>query len=356
MVALITGGRGFLGSLLAKAIAGGALAESADASAEERGEAGGGAEGSAARDSNDGAGAEADVRVITVDVTPPSERDINAPGVKHVVGDITDATFLAALIRPSVTHIFHLAAVVSGAAEKDYDLGMMVNFDATRCLLQACRAAAHCPRLIMASSVAVFGAPSNSPSNSQAAYTEDTPALPRSSYGTQKAMAELLLSDASRRGFVDSIVLRLPTVVVRPGSPNAATSSFCSSIIREPLHGKPATCPVDPALPLWLQSPRTVIRNILHAARLPALPPNHPRTITLPGLTTTAAELVGQLPRFGADPSLVQWVPDPFINDIVASWPGHIHTPTAIQLGFQPDTEVASIVEEYVQEYVKPMH
>ncbi|CAI5487478.1 unnamed protein product, partial [Closterium sp. Naga37s-1] len=164
-----------------------------------------------------------------------------------------------------------------------------VNFDATRALLQACRAAGHCPRLIMASSVAVFGAPSSNSSNSQVPYSQDTPALHRSSYGAEKAMAELLLSDGSRRGFVDAIVLRLPTVVVRPGSPNAATSSFCSSIVREPLHGKPATCPVDPTLPLWLQSPRTVISNIVHAARLLTLPPNHPRIITLPGLTVSAS-------------------------------------------------------------------
>ncbi|CAI7873546.1 unnamed protein product [Closterium sp. NIES-53] len=348
MVALITGGRGFLGSLLAKAIAGGALAEG-------RAEGGGGADSSAERDLSDGAKGVAEERVIAVDVTPPGKLDTTTPGVTHVVGDITDAAFLSTLIRPSVTHIFHLAAVVSGAAEKDYDLGMKVNFDATRALLQACRAARHCPRLIMASSVAVFGAPSSNSSNSQVPYSEDTPALPRSSYGAEKAMTELLLSDGSRRGFVDAIVLRLPTVVVRPGSPNAATSSFCSSIVREPLHGKPATCPVDPALPLWLQSPRTVISNILHAASLPFLPPNHPRIITLPGLTTSAAELVDQLPRFGVDPSLVQWVPDPFINNIVASWPGHIHTPTAIQLGFKADTDVASLVEQYVQEYVKPV-
>eukprot|EP00475_Leptophrys_vorax_P034026 TRINITY_DN54397_c0_g1_i1.p1 TRINITY_DN54397_c0_g1~~TRINITY_DN54397_c0_g1_i1.p1 ORF type:complete len:274 (+),score=-23.21 TRINITY_DN54397_c0_g1_i1:109-822(+) len=233
----------------------------------------------------------------------------------------------------------------------DYELGMKVNFDGTRALLSAIIAAGHCPRVIMTSSVAVFGAPGVGPGNEALPYSEDTLVRPRSSYGAEKAMAELLLADATRRGLLDARVVRLPTVVVRPGKPNAATSSFCSSIVREPLHGLPATCPVDPSLPLWLQSPRTVVANMLHAHRLPAARLADTRVITLPGLTTTPRELVDQLERFGADASLVSWERDPFINGIVASWPGAIHTPTARALGFKADSDVASLVQQYVSDY-----
>ena len=170
--------------------------------------------------------------------------------VRAETGDISDPAVLRRHIDTQTEAIFHLAAIVSGQAEADFDLGMKINLDASRALLEACRAAGHKPRVVFTSSVAVYGGALPD------VVQDDTALNPQSSYGTQKAIAELLLSDYARRGFVDGRVLRLPTISVRPGKPNAAASSFASGIIREPLNGERSTCPVDGDTRLWLLSPQ----------------------------------------------------------------------------------------------------
>ncbi|MEC9482892.1 MAG: D-erythronate dehydrogenase [Halomonas sp.] len=251
--------------------------------------------------------------------------------------------------RPEV--IYHLAAVVSAAAEADLDLGMTVNFDATRALLEGCRAAGLAEtRLIMASSVAVYGGELPTTLDDMTALT------PQSSYGTQKAMCELLINDYSRRGLVDGCVLRLPTIVVRPGRPNAAASSFASSILREPLNGETAICPVPTDLELFVMSPGRVINALLHAATLPgeALAPY--RSVMLPGLTISVAAMLEVLREIGGERALarVRHEPDPRIEAIVASWPARFETRRADRLGFTGDRDFHEIVHTFIAERNTP--
>src|SRR6187402_1327359 len=184
--------------------------------------------------------------------------------VESRAGTIADPAFIRSIVEPGVDVVFHLAAVLSGQSETEFDLGLQVNLDATQTLLEACRALRKPPRFVFSSTVAVFGAdlPDGVP--------EDSVLHPLSSYGTAKAMTELLVREYSRRGFVDGIAVRLATVTVRPGKPNSALSSFVSGIIREPLAGIDAVCPVPLDTRLWISSPDVVTRNLLHAARVPA--------------------------------------------------------------------------------------
>ncbi len=214
MNVLITGGAGFLGQKLARALLARGTLSGADGSQQ------------------------AIDQLVLVDVVQAN--DFGDPRVRVVTGDITDPALMHSLIDAGATSVFHLAAVVSGQAEADFDLGMRINLDASRLLLEACRAAGHKPRVVFTSSVAVYGG------KLPDVVRDDTALNPQSSYGAQKAIAELLLNDFSRKGFVDGRVLRLPTISVRPGKPNKAASSFASGIIREPLNGAEAICPVSP--------------------------------------------------------------------------------------------------------------
>ena len=220
---LITGGAGFLGKALAARLL-------------QRGQL-----------SADGRDERID-RITLVDVVPAEGLDDSR--IAQITGDISDRQLLERAVDGQTTAIFHLAAVVSGQAEADFDLGMRVNLDGIRALLEVCRAAGHQPRFVFASSVAVYGG------NLPPVVLDDTPLTPQTSYGTQKAMGELLVADYSRRGFVDGRSLRLPTVTVRPGKPNAAASSFASGIIREPVNGEESICPVDRATRMWVSRRR----------------------------------------------------------------------------------------------------
>ncbi|WP_313067444.1 D-erythronate dehydrogenase, partial [Achromobacter animicus] len=211
------------------------------------------------------------------------------PRVRSLEGDIADPAVLRQAIDTETRAIFHLAAIVSGQAEADFDLGMRINLDASRALLDACRALGHKPRVIFTSSVAVYGG------NLPDTVRDDTALNPQSSYGTQKAIAELLLADYTRRGFVDGRVLRLPTISVRPGRPNAAASSFASGIIREPLNGEPAVCPVGADTRLWLLSPRGAIAALIAGCELDADAMADRTPINLPGVSVTAAEMAQAL-------------------------------------------------------------
>ncbi|MHA1567635.1 MAG: D-erythronate dehydrogenase, partial [Alphaproteobacteria bacterium] len=263
-------------------------------------------------------------------------------GAEVMVGDISDPAVLQRALGDGIDSVFHLAAVVSAAAEADFDLGMRVNLDGTRNLLDACRTLSQPPRFVFASSIAVFGL-------APPVVEDDTLPTPQSSYGTQKAMCELLLEDCSRRGFVDGRALRLPTIVVRPGRPNKAASSFASSILREPLAGELANCPVPPEQKLWIMSPDRVIEALRHGHDLPADAFGTRRTLNLPGLTVSVGEMAGALERNGGNPELIQWRRDPDIERMVASWPAAMAARRATELGFTADASIDEIVQAHLK-------
>ncbi|OHY99551.1 D-erythronate dehydrogenase [Salinicola sp. MIT1003] len=283
-------------------------------------------------------------RVTSIDLAPCPVVDDR---VESLTGDIADPALVQQALADDTGTVCHLAAVVSSQAEADFDLGMRVNLDATRTLLEACRAHSKRLRFLFASSLAVFG-PGLSQGRSQPVPEAIGP-RPRSSYGAQKAMGELLVNDYSRRGFVDGRVCRLPTIVVRPGKPNQAASSFASSIIREPLSGIEAVCPVAGELPLWLSSPRAVVANLVHALTLSGEPLGDWRTLNLPGITVTVNEMLDALERV-AGPSarqLVRFEPDAAIDAIVASWPGGLEVKRPLALGFRADADFDAIIHAY---------
>ncbi|WP_433865955.1 D-erythronate dehydrogenase [Ralstonia wenshanensis] len=275
------------------------------------------------------------------------------PRVRYVTGDASDPALIAKVIDGSdnneVGGVFHLAAVVSGTAEADFDLGMRVNLDGTRALLDALRAqhakTGRAPRVLFASSVAVFGG------QLPAIVTDDTAATPQASYGVQKLMGEFLVGEYSRKGYIDGRAVRIPTVSVRPGKPNGAASSFASGIIREPLSGEEAICPVEAETELWLASPRQVVASLLHAYTLPASAWGNRRSLNLPGITVRVGEMVEALRKVAGDApvSRIRWEPDARIKAIVQSWPARFNTARADAMGFGRDTSFEAMVRDYVE-------
>ena len=261
-----------------------------------------------------------------------------------IKGDFGDEATMKKILQIKPDIIFHLAAIVSGEAEKDLDLGMRVNFHASLQLLELCRKLSIRPRIVFSSSCGVFGG------DVSQVVRDDTAPKPRSSYGTEKAMIELLMNDYSRRKFVDARTLRLPTIAVRPGKPNAATSSFVSSIIREPLNGKEATYPVPAETSFWIQSPRRVIQNFIHAANLDETLLGDDRIINLPGITVTVEEMISSLKRITSEEvtNLIRYAPDSFLESIVLTWPPHFDTHRANNLGFVRDTSAEEIIRSYI--------
>ncbi|MDH4571271.1 D-erythronate dehydrogenase [Salinicola acroporae] len=279
-------------------------------------------------------------RVTSIDLAPCPVADDR---VESLTGDIADPALIERALGDDSGAVCHLAAVVSSQAEADFELGMRVNLDATRALLEACRAHPKRLRFLFASSLAVFGPGLAQP------VAEAIGPQPRSSYGAQKAMGELLVNDYSRRGFVDGRVCRLPTIVVRPGKPNRAASSFASAIIREPLSGLEAICPVDAGLAMWLSSPRAVVANLAHALSIEGEALGDWRTLNLPGITVTVTAMLDALERV-AGPATRQWVrfePDAAIDAIVASWPGGLDTERPLRLGFRADSDFEAIIHAY---------
>ncbi|HEY7787639.1 MAG TPA: D-erythronate dehydrogenase [Casimicrobiaceae bacterium] len=318
MRVVITGAAGFLGSRLARAIL-------------ERG---------TLRDSR---GDKRSVReLVLVDVAAPARHE--DPRIRVVQGNLDDRAVVDALVSPATDTIFHLAAVVSGQAEADFDIGMRVNVDATRNLLERCRACAVPPKFVFASSLAVFGGTLPDP------VPDDAPLTPQTSYGTQKAIGEFLVSDMSRKGFIDGRSLRLPTIVVRPGKPNQAASSFASGIIREPLSGIAAPCPVAPATRMWLQSPHTVIGNLIVGHEARAVELARSRSINVPGICVAVSDMVNALRSVAGDDvaGLVRWEYDPVIDRIVSTWPACFSADAGRALGMLADDDFESIVRAHV--------
>ncbi len=282
-------------------------------------------------------------RIVAIDTAFPAEvpRD---PRLEVVQGDISDPATVMRAVSPDTSALFHLAAVVSGAAEADFDLGMRVNLEGTRLLLERLRRCAAPPRVVFASSVAAFGG------DLPAVLDDATPSRPQTSYGTQKVVGEYLVSDYTRKGFIDGRSLRLPTIVVRPGRPNAAASSFASGVIREPLNGVRSECPVDPATGVWLLSPRRCVEAFQRAHDLPADAWGWNRVVNLPGITVSVAQMLEALGRV-AGPDVarrVAFAPDERIRAIVKTWPTRFETPRALALGFRPDPDIETVIRDYI--------
>lgn len=262
----------------------------------------------------------------------------------RIEGDASSPQTIEQIITPETRAVFHLAAVVSISAEEDFDLGMRVNFDGTRALLERCRHVAPGCTFCFASSAAVYGG------DLPATVTDETPLHPQTSYGMQKAVGEFLINDYSRRGFIDGRCLRLPTIVVRPGKPNKAASAFASSIIREPLEGREVVCPVPAETSVCILSPRKVIESFLHAQTIPGKEWGWWRAVQLPGQTLTVGDMLAALRQVAGHhvASRVQFQIDPRIEKIVYGWPTRFDSAKANRLGFAPDASMHEVIEAFI--------
>jgi nucleoside-diphosphate-sugar epimerase len=313
---LITGASGFIGQALAKAL----LSDASVAS------------------------------LTLTDVTkPPVPPNSGSCSIKSLAADLTDATSWQSLVQGQLTHVYLLHGIMSGAAEANLELGLRVNIDSMRLGLDVLRSTHPGVKVIFPSSLAVFG-----PQSPSDVVTEDTATQSQSSYGTQKAITEMLLNDYSRRGQLDGRIVRLPTIIVRPGAPSGAASSFCSGIIREPLKGEKSVLPVERSLKLWVCSTRTIIRNLLIARDIEASAFGEgTRTVNLPGITVTVQEMLDALADVGGSKALdlIEETRDPKVEKIVGSWPALFDTTKAKSLGFQGDGSLANTVREYIEDY-----
>jgi nucleoside-diphosphate-sugar epimerase len=324
MRVVITGGAGFLGSRLARKIL--ERASLTDARGESR----------------------KVTHVTLVDVAPASVTDVR---VTAVTGDLADPTLIERVVTSDTDTIFHLAAVVSGQAEAEFDVGMRVNLDATRALLEHCRKLTRPPKVVFTSSLAVFGGVLPDP------VRDDSPITPQTSYGAQKAMGELMVYDMTRKGFIDGRSLRLPTVTVRPGKPNRAASSFASGIIREPLSGVEAICPVTSTAAMWVTSPRSVIANLITGHEVPATEFAragfaHTRSVNVPGLRVGVGQMIDALKRVAGEAAAarVKWQLDPVIDRIVATWPANFAPVLGPALGMRADHDFDAIIRQYIED------
>lgn len=286
-------------------------------------------------------------RITAQDVVaaqPPAAADFD---FESVVSDLSVAGQAEELIASKPEVIVHLAAIVSGEAEADFDKGYRINLDGTRYLFDAIRKLeGYVPRVVFTSSIAVFGAPFHEK------ITDEFFTTPLTSYGTQKAIGELLLSDYSRRGFFDGVGIRLPTICVRPGKPNKAASGFFSNIIREPLNGEEAVLPVSDQVRHWHASPRSAVGFLIHAATMDTGAIGPRRNLTMPGYSCTVAEQIEALRKIAGEGVVarIKRVPDPVIEGIVAGWPRDFDPQRALSLGFKSETSFEEIIRVHIED------
>ena len=289
-------------------------------------------------------------RLTLVDIVEPTAPARFAGKTKTVAADLSEAGVATALVAERPDLIFHLAAIVSGEAEADFEKGYRVNLDGTRELFEAVRLegqkAPYHPKLVFTSSIAVFGEPLPAVIGDTHHHT------PLTSYGTQKAIGELLLADYSRRGFFDGIGIRLPTIVIRPGKPNKAASGFFSNILREPLSGVEAVLPVKESVRHWFASPRAAVRFLMHAAALDTTVLGSRRSLSMPGLSATVGEEIEALRRVAGDKAvkLIRNEPDEMIIKMVAGWPQNFDASRAIALGFEAEKSFDEIIRAHVED------
>ena len=313
MKVLITGGGGFIGSRLAQALR--------------------------ARHSD------AQINLLDMAFPPAIEERFSC-----FKGDVASPIVIDKALGPDTDAVFHLAAVVSGGAEADFELGYHVNMDGTRARLEACRKLGRPLKFVYASSVAAFGG------KLPDVLDDSTTPAPQTSYGTQKVIGEYLVADFTRKGMIDGRSLRLPTIVVRPGKPNLAASSFASGIIREPIAGAVSECPVPETTGVWILSPRRVVEAFVHAWELPSAAWPTTRVVNLPGITLTVREMVDAMGRVAGRETVerVKFKPDARIQAIVKTWPVRFRTERALAMGFRGDDDFDSIVRDHMANEGKP--
>lgn len=283
--------------------------------------------------------------LILADVKEPSN-PTTSKNVQTVAADLTDVSAAESLIAQSPDAVYILHGIMSSGSEANLELGLKVNFESVRQLLDVIRVKRPGIKVVFTSSCAVFG---RKAVENVATETDIVP-MPESSYGTQKLMIEFLLNDYSRRGLIDGRVVRLPTVFVRAGAPTAAASSFVSGIVREPVNGKESELPCDPSIGIWLTSPRTLATNLVHAIKVPSEKFGHFRQVLLPGYTATSGEILDALEKVAGKETraLVKEKRDETIQRIVLSWPAKYDTSRAKELGFSDDVGLEQTIRDFI--------
>jgi D-erythronate 2-dehydrogenase len=287
-------------------------------------------------------------KVTLVDVVAPAKPESAPFAVATEAVDLSEPGAAERLVADRPDVIFHLAAIVSGEAEADFEKGYRINLDGTRYLFEAIRKVGdgYCPRVVFTSSIAVFGAPFPD------AIPDEFHHTPLTSYGTQKSIDELLLADYTRRGFMDGIGIRLPTICVRPGKPNKAASGFFSNIIREPLAGQEAVLPVSADVRHWHASPRSAVNFLIHAAEIDGARVGPRRTLSMPGVSATVGEQIEALRKVAGDKVVkrIRREPDPVIMKIVEGWPRNFAPVRAPALGFEAENSFEDIIRIHIED------
>ncbi|KAF2122210.1 hypothetical protein BDV96DRAFT_482749 [Lophiotrema nucula] len=288
-----------------------------------------------------------DTQLVLADVNEPPNPQPGSNNVKTIAADLTDPSACQSLIESGPDAVYILHGIMSSGSEANLELGLKVNFDSVRQLLDTIRVKKPGIKVIFTSSCAVFGRAAVK----DVANETDIVPMPESSYGTQKVMIEFLINDYSRRGLIDGRVVRLPTVFVRAGAPTAAASSFVSGIVREPVHGQASELPVDSNIGIWLVSPRTLAHNLVHAMQVPAEKFGHFRTVLLPGYTATSAEILDALEKVAGKETrdLVKEKRDETTQRIVLSWPAKYDTSRAKSLGFADDVGLEQTIRDFIE-------
>lgn len=327
MKVVITGGLGFIGQRLARRILDlGALT------------------------APDGGSREVDELLLFDHVEPETMSLGDDQRLRIEIGDISDAATVSALVDRDDISLFHLASVVSGGGEKDFDLAMRVNLDGGRHVFEAMRARHGQPRIVFASSIAVFGG-----DRMAERVGDDSKQTPQTTYGITKAICEHLVNDYTRKGFLDGRSARLPTVIIRPGKPNAAASSFASAVFREPLNREAYTLPVGLKTVMPVLGYRSIVEGLVHLHELPGEKLGSDRAVSLPALTVTVEDMIAALNRVAHNRALgeISVKPDPFIEEICAGWPKDTDCARALDLGLPIDPDVDTIVRHYIEDYVE---